>query len=368
MNESFDLAIIGGGFAGLICAHAAAGRGLSVAVIDRKPEPGARVHTTGIVVKEAAEELDLPGELTRKIDGIRLYTPSLNRFDLDSPNYYFLATDTPAVLRWLAERAQQAGATLYSGQGFSGARRDEGSIILDGPSIRTRYLVGADGPRSAVASYFQLGVNRRFLVGVEAEFQGVKGVDPDRLHCFVNSRLAPGYIAWAVPGAGVTQIGLACRRGRKPRLSHLVGKLSTIFDFSDAHVAGRRSGLIPVNGSVSPISSERVLLIGDAAGLVSPLTAGGIHTAIQSGRHAAEAIAHYLQDGGPNPGFVMGAKYPRYLWKSMMRRVLDLDPPNWIYDRVLGLPPVRAFARLVYFHRRGLASHAAWREMFRRMN
>lgn len=95
MSAEYDLLIAGGGFAGLVCARTAAARGLKVAVLDRKPEPGARVHTTGIVVKEAAEEVALPARLTRPIAGVRLYTPSLRWIDLDSPGYHFLATDTP---------------------------------------------------------------------------------------------------------------------------------------------------------------------------------------------------------------------------------------------------------------------------------
>ena len=69
----FDLVIVGGSFAGLVAARTAAMRGLRVAVIDAKPEPGAALRTTGILVKEAAEVLDLPFSLTRKIHGVRLY-------------------------------------------------------------------------------------------------------------------------------------------------------------------------------------------------------------------------------------------------------------------------------------------------------
>ncbi len=77
MANSFDIVIIGASFAGLVCARAAAERGLSVAVVEKKSEPGASVHTTGIFVKEAAEACPLPKRLTRKVRGVRLYAPSL---------------------------------------------------------------------------------------------------------------------------------------------------------------------------------------------------------------------------------------------------------------------------------------------------
>jgi geranylgeranyl reductase family protein len=365
LNDSFDIVIIGAGFAGLVCARVAAERGLKVAVIEKKSEPGVQLHTTGIIVKEAADELHIPPQFTRKVRGVRLYAPGLKQIDLESPGYYFLATDTRGVLRWLAEEAERAGAILMFGQAFDGARREGDEILIDKPSVRARYLVGADGARSSVARCFGLGVNRRMLVGVEAEYEGIGGIDPDRLHCFLDSRLSPGYIGWAVPGVGVTQVGLAGRLGEKPGTESLAGKLDEVFDFSAARIIERRSGPIPVGGAVHPFAAERVLLVGDAAGLVSPLTAGGIHPAFRYGRRAAQVISDHLLDGGPAPGRVLDREYPRYRWKALLRRGLDRDPPNWLYDWTLGLPPMRAFAQLVYFHRKGLKTRAGWRDLLR---
>ena len=365
MSDRYDLVIIGAGFAGLACARVAAERGLAVAVVDRKPEPGVQLHTTGIVVKEAAEELDIPSRLTRMIRGARLYTPAMRQIDLESPGYYFLATDTAGVLRWLADAAERAGVTLMFGRAFERGRHEDGGIVLDTPAIRTRYLVGADGARSAVARCFGLGVNRRMLVGVESEYVGIEGVDPDRLHCFLDTSLSPGYIGWAVPGVGVTQVGLAGRLGAKPSADGLARKLADVFDFSHACLVERRSGPIPVGGRVWPLAARNVVLLGDAAGLVSPLTAGGIHPAVHYGKRAGQAIGDHLLEGGPDPGPILAREYPRYRWKALLRQAFDRDPPNWLYDWTLGLPPMRALAQLIYFHHDGLKSRAAWRAMFR---
>ena len=364
MTEEFDLVVVGGGFAGLVCARIAALRGMKVAVVERKSEPGAAMHTTGILVKEAADELDVPRHLTRKVRGIRLYAPSLRSVDLDSPGYYFLATDTPAFMRWLTAETEAAGARLFFGHAFEGARREPDRIVLGKPDISGRFLVGADGARSRVAEWFALGRNRHLLVGLEAEYQGVGSVDPDRLHCFVDSDIAPGYIGWAVPGVGVTQIGLACRRADKPNLTRLIDKLSAVFDFDGARIIARRGGPIPVGGLVEPFAGDRVLLIGDAAGLVSPLTAGGIHPAFRFGRRAAQAISDHLFDNGADPARILAREFPRYRWKSALRRLLGLGPPNWLFNATLHMPPARAAARLIYFHRKGLGSGAAWRDLF----
>lgn len=93
MSAACDLAVIGASFAGLACADSAARRGLSVLVLDRKPAPGYRMHTTGLLVKEVADKLHVPAHLTRTIAGVRLYAPNLKYADLDAPGYYFLATE-----------------------------------------------------------------------------------------------------------------------------------------------------------------------------------------------------------------------------------------------------------------------------------
>jgi flavin-dependent dehydrogenase len=95
-----------------------------------------------------------------------------------------------------------------------------------------------------------------------------------------------------------------------------------------------------------------VLLTGDAAGLVSPLTAGGIRLAFQYGRRAGGAIANYLLDEGPDPGAVMAYEYPRFGAKTWMRRLWSMAPPNAMLNATLFTPPMRALAQRIYFEKR----------------
>jgi flavin-dependent dehydrogenase len=362
MATHYDLAIAGGSFAGLVCARSAALRGLRTLVLERQPAPGARVRTTSILVKEVAERWEVPSRLVRRIRGVRLYGPSLSHIDLESPGYYFLATDTARLMTWFAREAGAAGAELRFGCAYRGAQALDRDIELLGLDARTRFLVGADGPRSAVARDFGLGLNRQLLMGVEGEYVGIRGMDPDRLHCFIDRRLAPGYIGWAFVGMhGIAQIGLAARSPAKADLPAFMAKLSRIFDLEDARLVGRRGGLIPVGGRVKRWAGERVLLAGDAAGIVSPLTAGGIHTALDSGWRAAHAIADHLMDGAPHPAAMLADAYPRFLWKRGLRRLFDAAPPDWLADRLISTTALRAAAESVYFHHRGLMSARAWR-------
>jgi flavin-dependent dehydrogenase len=354
-----DVAIVGGSFAGLACAKMAAERGLDAVVLEKKSDPGALIHTTGLLVKEVADAWTIPSRFARKIHGVRLYGPSLASMDLTSPGYYFLATDTAALLRWFALEAEAAGARILLGTRYAGAVRVGARVAVG--DLEALLLVGADGPRSSVARDFDLGTNEELLFGVEVELEGVAGVDEDRLHCFVDSKLAPGYIGWVVAGVGATQVGLATRAPERPDLDRFMAKISRVFDFSGARAIGRRGGPIPVGGPVRPFGRDGVVLIGDAAGIVSPLTAGGIHTALESGKRAGQKIADHLLDGGRAPHLELEHVYPAFTFKRMLRSLIDLRPPNRLIDGCLENAHFRRFAQAIFFHNRGLFSRAGLR-------
>jgi digeranylgeranylglycerophospholipid reductase len=351
MRADCDLLIVGASFAGLAAAATAAARGLRVMVLESKASPGAQVHTTGLLVKEAAEEIDFPSSLTRKIHGVRMYAPNLAHVDLAAPGYYFLATDTGALLDWMAMRATLTGAQLLTGTRFASANVRDGVVEIEPAGITARFVLGADGARSNVARAFGLGRNRRFLAGVEAEFAGTEEPD-DYLHCFLDSRLAPGYLGWIVPGVQQRQVGVAVREGLKAHLEPFLAKVGPRFGIAASDILERRGGLIPCGGLVRPFASEHALLVGDAAGLVSPLTAGGIQRAFHFGRRAALAICDYLCDGGAHPGAAMARVYPTFFGKRLLRLAMNLAPPNFVYNALLSTPPFQRIVRAIYFHSR----------------
>jgi len=364
MVQRFDLAIVGGSFAGLACARSAALRGLKVAVLDAKPDPGLRVRTTGIVVKEASDAFDLPAQMMRKVPGVRLYAPDNRSLDLSAPGYFFQATDMPALMRWMAEEAARAGACLMYGKKFEGGLEYERGVAMG--DLHASFLIGADGAKSRVAEAFGLDQNQRFLAGLEIECEPLEGVDGRFLHCFADSKIAPGYIAWMVPGVGATQIGLAASRPARPDLGALLRRLKSVLDIRDIRVTSRRSGLIPSGGVIRNLGTRRVMLVGDAAGMVSPVTGGGIHTALHFGRRAAVLVANYLGDRGPEPVPTLAAEAPRYRAKLWLRRALDLAPPNALINAALMTSPMRRLAQRLYFHTRGESAESfeAWSRAF----
>jgi flavin-dependent dehydrogenase len=278
--------------------------------------------------------------------------------DLDAPGYYFLATDTPNVIRWLAGQAQQAGVELACGTAFTSATKIRGGYTLDGFG-ETRYLIGADGPNSQVAKSLALGQNRKFLFGIEYEFAGIALTADDRLHCFLDRKLAPGYIGWMVPGAGVTQIGLARRMPRDPEamkrvMDKFLDKVASVADVRNIEPVSIRAGTIPCGGVVRPVATERALLVGDSAGMVSPVTAGGIQTALKHDLAAGHALTEFLEGKCEDPQQWFAATYPKFRTKRLLRFLFDRFQSDSFFNVMLASRPVRMAASHVYFHRRGV--------------
>ncbi|MEP6609141.1 MAG: NAD(P)/FAD-dependent oxidoreductase, partial [Burkholderiaceae bacterium] len=92
---------------------------------------------------------------------------------------------------------------------------------------------------------------------------------------------------------------------------------------------------------------------------------GGIHTALESGRAAAIAVAAALAtDGGCNVQATISV--PKFRTKRLLRKVFDRFQSDWVLDLLLRTGALAIAARLVYFHRRGLLSPTAWRDLLRR--
>ena len=355
-----DVTVVGASFGGAACALAAARAGLRVCVLERRRDPGAKLRTTGIIVREAAERTllnELPPQLVRRVAQVRLYAPNLRQVALAAPGYYFLTTDTPGVMRWLAGRLRGDGVDLRLGTAFARARRDGEGWHVEGVG-RTRYLVGADGARSRVAERCGLGAVRQFLYGIEYEFPDACLAEPDALHCFVSKRYAPGYIGWIAQSPRGIQAGLALRHDprqtRVPDIDAFLLRVGGVGGLPRRLKPGpTRAGLIPCSGPVWPLACEGAILTGDAAGIVSPVTAGGIHSAWEHGWTVGRAIAARLQGDGPPPEQVAIDRAPRFRTKRALRWAYDRLQFDWPFDLFLSSPPLRWAAEQVYFRTRG---------------
>ena len=353
MKNAHHILIAGGGFAGFACAKALVMRGIPVTVLERKSAAGVGMHTTGIIVKECAEEFSIPPAITRKVTNVRLYAPNLRHVDLASPDYFFLTTDTPKLMQFLAAEAVAAGANIVFDTAYETSVINGDKVAVNGGAYACDFLIGADGPRSKVASDHGLGKNTEFLLGAEAEYVGLPLHDENAFYCFLDQQLAHGYLGWVIPSVGVAQVGIAQRLPKKPDIDAFVSRMKNIFDFSSATVAARRGGLIPCGGLVKPFANERVILLGDAAGIVSPLTAGGIHTALRYGRILGETLAKYLTHGGEHPARVLEKNYPRFYAKLALRKIYE-QVPDGLLNLAIGNPLFAYAASQVFYRKKKL--------------
>jgi flavin-dependent dehydrogenase len=253
---------------------------------------------------------------------------------------------------------------LRLGVAFSSARKYRDGWDVDGAGS-TRFLVGADGARSRVAERCGLGQVRQFLYGIEYEFPHAQLAHPGALHCFISKRYAPGYIGWIAQNPGGVQAGLALRHdpanARVPDIDGFLLRVGRAGGLPMRLTPGpTRAGLIPCSGPVWPLARDGVILTGDAAGIVSPVTAGGIHSAWEHGWTVGRAVAAQLRENGDGCARMTEASAeriaieaaPRFRTKRALRWAYDRLQFDWPFDLLLYSPPLRWAAEQVYFHKR----------------
>ena len=305
--QTFDVVVVGAGLAGLQCTRLLAGHGLRVLLVDRKASLEQAVHTTGIFVRRSFDDFALPPScFGPPIRRVTLYSPRRRRLELASPHDEFRIGRMGTLYTRLLKDCQAAGATWLGGASYVGcSSAADHSLVelkIDGASetLQTRYLVAADGTQSRVARDLGLATNRRWIVGLEEVFEGVPLDGPPRLHCFLDHRLAPGYIAWVAEDGQSTHVGLggyAARFQPSAALDAFRATLANVVNLRASRLVERRGGRIPVGGVLPVIANERGLAVGDAAGAVSPLTAGGLDPCLRLSELAAKVIWRYLSTG-----------------------------------------------------------------------
>ncbi|MCM3901944.1 MAG: NAD(P)/FAD-dependent oxidoreductase [Pyrinomonadaceae bacterium] len=365
MNTT-DVTIVGAGLAGLQCARLLGQQGLRVLLIDRKASLEQSIHTTGIFVRRTLEDFDIPADcLGPPLRHVTLYSPSRRSMELSSLHDEFRIGRMGRLYTRYLDHCLRAGVdwipeTRYSGHSVLGEHL---VVRLDSRSssswVKTRYLIGADGSNSRVAKHLQLETNREWIVGVEDVFADVPLEGPPRLHCFLDPELAPGYLAWIAHDGEEAHIGVGGYPGMfDPALAleKFRAGLGKIIDLRHATQIERRGGRIPVGGVLRNISNRYGLLVGDAAGAVSPLTAGGLDPCMRLSTLAAKVVAEFLESQNEQvlsaySGDLFRARFTSRLW---MRRIAATTRQPGLIELAcasLRLPILNRFAWHVFFGR-----------------
>lgn len=295
----FDLIVVGAGPAGSAAAVTAGRAGLSVALIDRAPFPRDKL-CGGAVSGRAQQQLAqvfgrLPDDLMRWVGRANLLHQGhhVAALSFDRPFGMTMRQDFDAALH---DRALQAGAVDYSGRRIARMDLENGLLCLsDGTTLGAPLIIGADGVNSVVARrlWGRAQDPSRLALALEVEVRRPCG----RAAMEVDLGAANWGYGWAFPKRNGLTLGVGGLVSRNPALR------AVMEDWLVRHGA---AGTVRVKGHHLPFGTfpavpgeGRVLLAGDAAGLVDPLTGEGIAWAIHSGALAAQAAIRALAQEAP---------------------------------------------------------------------
>jgi flavin-dependent dehydrogenase len=327
--KTFDVVIIGAGLAGLQCAKLLARRGAKILLVDRKTDLSKGIHTTGIFVRKTFEDFEFPpATLGKPIRNVTLYSPKLKEIKLESEKDEFRVGKMGLIYDEFLHDAVADGVNFARATSYKGAEISDGFTIVnfekrgEAYQVKTKVLIGADGANSRVAKDLKLDENKEWIVGYEEVFHSQNSNEP-RLHCFLDAKLAPGYLAWIADDTEEIHIGVGGYAANfNPREALKLFKEKVKFG-GDAPIE-TRGGRIPVGGVLRKIANKNGILIGDAAGAVSPLTAGGLDPALRLSKFAAEIVWERLQSDDAKvllqfSGELFRARFISRLW---MRRII----------------------------------------------
>lgn len=299
--DKCDVLVVGAGPAGSLAARTAAEKGLSVMMIEARPQVGVPVRCGEMMpslqeIKDMFQGLrdpeslfEVPDDLVlREVDGIRLTAPNDRKWLIPWTGY---TTDRDRFDQRLADLAVEAGANLVKPCRFERLSAKDVAVTSEG-EVGFRVIVGADGPGSRTARSLGLPANRNCYPAVTAQVKGDFGTETQMFF----GKIAPSAYGWIIPKKGCANVGV----GFSPKFSH--GSLSDYMDRfvkdHDLEVTTPYKGkYVPSEGPIGKTFTDNGMLVGDAAGVVMSVNGGGIPQAMITGRMAGEAACAHISEG-----------------------------------------------------------------------
>lgn len=294
----WDVVVVGAGPAGASAAYAAACAGRRVLLLEKAELP--RYKTCGGGIIGPSRDALPPGFELPLRDRVNAVTFSLNgrlTRTRRSRRTLFGLINRPEFDARLVEAAQDAGAELRTGVTVNRVeqhgtavpdRRTVAIVLNDGEIVLARAVVGADGSASRIGAHVGVKVGQVDL-GLEAEIPVPDTVAEDWAgRVLIDWGPLPGSYGWVFPKGDTLTVGVISARGEgaatKRYLDDFIGRLG-LAGFEPSISSGH---LTRCRTEDSPLSRGRVLVCGDAAGLLEPWTREGISYALRSGRLAGE--------------------------------------------------------------------------------
>ena len=297
----YDVAVIGGGPSGAVAAAELARAGVSTILFERnldnvKPCGGA--IPLGLI-----EEFNIPAELVeKKLSRMRARSPKGRIIEMRMPNGYVGMVRRELFDTYLRREAEKAGASVVEGLVTSIKPSGSGFVIstLNNkvPPLEVHRIIGADGANSKTADELHFPPNELKVIAMQQRFKYTPAIKKfsDIVEIWFDGEVSPDFYGWIFPKADHLAIGTGTEDNRhniKALQKRFIEKIG-ITDRPYLDEAAK----IPMKPRKS-FTAEKSILIGDAAGLVTPANGEGIFFAMRSGKLGAKAMIAHLQKNAP---------------------------------------------------------------------
>ena len=296
-----DVVIIGGGPGGMSAARALAANGWAVTVLEEHDRIGMPVHCTGVLAADVIESMQVPAEaVLNPLSTVRFVAPAGHAFAYTTVTTEAVVIDRMVFDSELARRAALAGAQISKGRRVTSLETTTDSVqimMADGETLSARAVILACGANYAFQRRLGFGMPSTFLQSAQMELPADRLGDVE-IH--FGSEVAPKGFAWAVPvqrpSGTFARIGVMAEGDAGAYFSRMLARVRERWDVATPDIAAPRRRILPL-GSVRRTYADRVLAVGDAAGLVKPTTGGGIYYSVVSGEIAGEVLNTQLAAG-----------------------------------------------------------------------
>jgi geranylgeranyl reductase family protein len=365
--ERFDAIVVGAGPAGSATAIRLARGGARVLLLDKARFPRDKPCGGGLTGRAVRElPVDVAPVVEDVVQTVEIRLCYRKRFERRSDVPLVLMTQRRRLDAFLAEHAAEAGAVFRDGVTVEGLTvgPDGAALRVGGREVEAPVLVGADGVNGSVARAAGLGGG--ILYGIALEGNGPLQAS-QRGRATVELGVVPGGYGWVFPKADHANYGVGGWASEGPRLREHLRRLCEVHDVDASALTARHGRRLPMRRTTAA-GRGPVVLVGDAAGLVDPLSGDGIYEALLSARLAAEAVlagrlgeyerslaaalgrfadtswkAKLVLDRHPRAAFAIARLPP--VWR-VVAGLLSGDVTHPSDARGLASPPIRLLARL----------------------
>ncbi|MCQ2052731.1 MAG: NAD(P)/FAD-dependent oxidoreductase [archaeon] len=275
-----DVVVVGGGPAGSRTAAILA-RKYDVVVLEDHPFSGVPMQCAGIVTKTSIDLSGAKPRILNKFTGAEVIFPNGKSIIVRSHDDKAVLIDRVDFDRKLAEIAIDAGAEFRYSTKYKGHSINSGTarVCTSADDINTKLIVGADGHSSKVSNSISNNQPTEFIRGLEYDVQHTMEVQ-DLIRIRIGTDIAPGLFSWEIPFGEYTRVGLCTTLSAGPPSEYMKVLLSKS-ELRNKKIIAKYSGKIPM-GIKRRIYANNVMLIGDAACHVKPVSAGGIYPIMKS--------------------------------------------------------------------------------------